>query len=76
MFQPISDVNTCQIEADYRSSHSLGAELKLEVLLLEIPLSVQLPCCIEYSVICASFDLDIQMSFTWPGYVTLSLYVK
>ena len=42
VLQLISDVNTCQIEADYRFSHSVGAESKLEVLPLDSPLSVQL----------------------------------
>jgi hypothetical protein len=76
VLQPISDVNTYQIEADYRFSRSLRAELKLEVLPLDLPLSVQLTSCVEYPIIHAKFYPDIQMSVTWPGYVTVSLYIK
>jgi hypothetical protein len=76
VLQLISDVKSCQIEADYRFNHSLGAESKLEVLPLDFPLSVQLTNCVEYPVIHANFYPDIQMSVTWPGYVTVSLYVK
>jgi len=76
VLQTISDVKTCQIETDYCFSYSLGAESKLEVLPLHFPLSVQLTGCVEYPVIHANFYPDIQMSVTWPEYVTVSLYVK
>jgi len=64
VLQPISDVNTCQTEHDYRFSHSFGAESKLEILPLHFPLSVQLISCVEYPVIHANFYPDIQMSVT------------
>jgi hypothetical protein len=67
VLQPISDVSTCQIEADYRFSHSLDAESKLEDLPLDLPLKMQLTGSVEYLVIRTNFDPDIQMSLTWPG---------
>ena len=67
VLQRISDVNTCQIEADYRFNHLLGAETKLEILRLDLPLSILLTSCVEYPVIHANFDSDIQMSVTWLG---------
>jgi len=76
VLQPISDVNTCQIEADYRFSHWLSAELKLEVLPLDLLLSMQLPSSVEHPAIHTNFHPDIQMSVTWPQYVTVSLFVK
>jgi hypothetical protein len=72
LLQSICFVNTCQIEANYRFSHFLGAESKLEVLPLDLPLSMQLTSCVEYPAIHANFYPDIQMSVTWPGYVTVS----
>jgi hypothetical protein len=71
VLQPIYDVNTCQIKADYRFSHSLCAESNLEVLQLDLLLSVQLTSYVEYPAIHANFYPDIQMSVTWPGYVTV-----
>ena len=57
VLQPISDVNTCQIEADYRFSHWLSAELKLEVLPLDLLLSMQLPSSVEHPAIIQIFIL-------------------
>jgi hypothetical protein len=76
VLQPISDVNTCQIEVDYRFSHSLGTESNLEILPFDLLLSVQLTSSVEYPASHANFDPDIQMSVTWPGYVTLFVFVK
>jgi hypothetical protein len=76
VLQPISDVNTCQIEVDYRFSHLLGTESNLEILPLDFLLLMQLTSSVEYPASQANFDPDIQMSVTWPGYVTVSVFVK